>query len=152
VVGDTVISSGVEIGIVAVRVSRQGNQWTTQDTWLNPDVYFQLSNGTIVGDALFGLSSVGSGTYVIVDTKTGKPLWSGEPRAAGNAAIQKAGNTLFILENDGELIVADATKTSALTPIKRYKVSDTPTWAAPAISGNRIFVKDESTVTLWTVD
>jgi outer membrane protein assembly factor BamB len=152
VVGDTVISSGAEVGIVAVKVSRQGNQWSAQDAWLNSDSYFQLSNGAIVRDALFGLSSVGSGTYVIVDVKTGKPLWTGEPRAAANAAIQKAGDLLLILENDGELIVADATKTAALTPLRRYKVADTPTWAAPSISGNRIFVKDESSVALWTVN
>lgn len=152
VMGDTVISSGTEVGIVAVKLSKQGNQWTAQDAWLNSDAYFQLSNGAIVRDALFGLSSTGSGTYVIVDVKTGKLLWTGEPRAAANAAIQKAGDLLLILENDGELVVADGTKTSGLTPIRRYKVADTATWAAPAISGNRIFVKDESSVTLWTLD
>jgi outer membrane protein assembly factor BamB len=150
--GDTVISSGTEVGIVAVKITKQGNQWTAQDTWLNTDAYFQLSNGAIVRDALFGLSSVGSGTYVIVDLKSGKVLWSGEPRAANNAAMLTAGDLVLILENDGELIVADGTKTSGLTPIKRYKVSDTPTWGAPAVSGNRILVKDESTVTLWTVE
>ena len=152
VVGDTVISSAVEVGIAAVKPTKQGDQWTATDAWLNSDVYFQLSNGAIVGDALFGLSSVGSGTYVIVDVKTGKLLWSGEPRAATNAAIQKAGTLLLILENDGELLVVDGTKTASMTPLRRYKVADTPTWAAPSISGNRIFVKDETSVTLWTVD
>jgi outer membrane protein assembly factor BamB len=152
VMGDTVISSGVEVGVVAVKISKQGNQWTAQDAWLNDQAYFQLSNAVIVRDALFGLSSVGSGTYVILDVKTGKPLWTGEPRAANNAAIEKAGNLLLVLENDGELLVADGANTSSFTPMQRYKVSDTPTWSAPAVSGNRLFVKDEASLALWTLD
>lgn len=150
--GQTVITSGVEVGVVALRISKQGAQWSTEDAWLNDSSLAQLSNGAIVRDALFGLAAAGSGTYVILDLKTGKPLWTGEPRAAANVAIQKAGDLLLILENDGDLIVADGSKTSALTPIHRYKVADTATWAAPAISGNRIFVKDETSVTLWTLD
>jgi hypothetical protein len=30
-------------------------------------------------------------------------------------------------------------------------VADTETWTQPAISGNRLFVKDVSTLTLWTI-
>ena len=152
VAGDTIISSGVEVGVVAVKLSRRGNQWTAEDAWLNDSTYFQLSNGTIVRDALFGLSSVGSGTYVILDTKTGKPLWTGQPRSAANAAIQKAGDLLLVLEDDGELLVVNGADTSGFSPTRRYKVADTPTWAAPAISGNRVFVKDATSVTLWTLD
>jgi hypothetical protein len=35
--------------------------------------------------------------------------------------------------------------------LKRYKVADAATWAAPAISGKRIFVKDVSSVALFTL-
>jgi hypothetical protein len=34
--------------------------------------------------------------------------------------------------------------------VKRYKVADTESWTQPTISGNRIFVKDVSTLALWT--
>jgi outer membrane protein assembly factor BamB len=152
VIGDTVYSSGVEVGIVAVKVSKQGNQWTAEDAWVNQDAYFQLSNAAIVGSALFGLSSVGSGTYVIVDLKSGKLLFNGQPRAANNAAIEKAGNLLLVLENDGDLMFVDGTSTSGFAPVKQYKVSDKPTWSAPAVSGNRLFVKDETSVALFTLD
>ena len=103
-------------------------------------------------DVLFGLGNQGSGTYVIIDAKTGKLVWKGEPRAAANAAFVRAGNYLLVLEADGELLIADATNKTAFTPIKRYKVADADTWPAPALSGNRIFVKDVSSLTLWTFD
>jgi hypothetical protein len=36
--------------------------------------------------------------------------------------------------------------------IAHYKVADTPTWAIPILSGNRIYVKDQDSLTLWTVE
>ena len=36
-------------------------------------------------------------------------------------------------------------------PLKRYKVAATETWAQPTISGSRVFVKDVSSLTLWTM-
>jgi len=150
--GDLIICSAAAQGIFAIKVTKQGETWTAEDAWKNDDAFLQLSNAAVVGGALFGLSSVGSGTYVVLDTKTGKMIFNGQPRAAGNAAFQKAGNTLIVLENDGELLVVDGTSTSGFDPIKKYKVSDKETWSAPALSGNRVFVKDESTLTLWTVN
>jgi hypothetical protein len=78
-------------------------------------------------------------------------LWLSEPRQAGNAAIAKAGNLLFVLEDDGELVVARISRT-AFEPLRRYKVADAETWAPPVILGDRIFVKDVSTLSLWTLD
>jgi hypothetical protein len=57
-----------------------------------------------------------------------------------------------VLEADGEILIADGANRSAFTPLKRYKVSEAATWAAPAISGNRLFIKDVSMLSLWTVD
>jgi hypothetical protein len=54
-----------------------------------------------------------------------------------------------VLKDDAELIVAKAS-TIAFDPVKRYTVADSATWAQPTISGNRMFVKDTSSLTLWT--
>ncbi len=90
------------------------------------------------------------GQFFALDAVTGKTLWSTQGREADNTAIVKAGGLLFLL-NDAELIVARASRDS-FEPIRRYTVADSATWAQPAISGNRLFVKDDSTLTLWTVD
>jgi hypothetical protein len=54
------------------------------------------------------------------------------------------------LEDDGELVVGRVSG-AQFQELKRYTVADAATWAAPAISGNRIVVKDTNTVALWTV-
>jgi hypothetical protein len=64
-------------------------------------------------------------------------------------AFAKAGDVLFVLKDDAELIVARASR-SGFEPLKKYVVADSATWAQPVISGRRLFVKDVSTLTLWT--
>ena len=41
---------------------------------------------------------------------------------------------------------------SEIVQEKRYTVAKSATWAQPTVSGNRIFVKDVSSLTLWTLD
>jgi hypothetical protein len=82
--------------------------------------------------------------------QTGKTLWTSEPRQATNAAILRAGSDLlFALKDDAELIVARPSA-SGLDPVKRYTVADSATWALPTVVGNRIYVKDTNSLTLWT--
>jgi hypothetical protein len=71
-------------------------------------------------------------------------------RAKPRTALVKAGQLLFLLNDDAELIVAKANR-KALEPIARYTVADSATWAQPAISGDRIFIKDVDSLTLWTI-
>jgi outer membrane protein assembly factor BamB len=136
---------------VAVTVAKNGSQWTVAPAWENAETGFRLSNAVLVGDTLFGLGARNMGQYFAVEARSGKTLWISDPRQAGNAAIQKAGDVLFSLEDDGELVVSRTSKTM-FDVLKRYRVAETDTWTQPAISGNRLFVKDVSTGALWTVN
>jgi outer membrane protein assembly factor BamB len=147
--GQTVIVSGLEKGVTAFTVTKRDGRWATENVWDNQDVALYMANGVIFHDMLIGMSHKNSGQFFALDAKTGKTLWRSEPRQATNAAITRAGELVFLLKDDGELIVARPT-TSALAPVKRYTVADSATWSAPTIAGNRIFVKDTSNLTLWT--
>jgi outer membrane protein assembly factor BamB len=149
--GGTVIVSGSGSPLVAFTIGRTGTQWNTETTWENTDLRVSYSDLVIAGDALIGLSQRNSGQYVGVDLTSGKTLWTSEPRQGAKSALQRAGNLIFILEADGELVVALESRT-AFDVVKRYQVADQETWSQPAISGNRIFVKDVSTLALWTLD
>lgn len=150
VVGQSIIVSGPG-PTLAFAVVQRDNQWTTENLWENADLPMRMSNPVVVGDVLFGLANRNMGQYFALDVTTGKTLWTTEGRQAGNAAILRTGNTLFSLEDDGELVVVRGSAT-AFEPLKRYKVADSDTWTQPLISGNRIYVKDVSSLTLWTVN
>jgi outer membrane protein assembly factor BamB len=146
---DTIIVSAGRDGLMALKPTRRDGTWRTDVVWEATDVSLFLSNPVVVHDTLFGLSQRASGQFFALDARTGKVLWLGEPRAATNSAIVMAGDLLLLLNDDGELIVARSNRTG-FEPLKRYKVADSATWAQPAISGNRFFVKDASSLALWT--
>jgi outer membrane protein assembly factor BamB len=118
--------------------------------WQNTDTPMRFANPILVGDTLYGMSSRNSGQYFAVDAKSGKTLWLSEGRQGGNVALASAGPLLLGLEDDGELVVARASQ-SAFEPVKRYKLTDSATWTQAAYSGNRILVKDVTTLTMWTL-
>ena len=154
--GDIVLAWGSSntAPMIAVRVARQNNKWMVQSAWENADVPGRMSNAVLDGDVLYGLTSRNMGQYFALDVKTGKTLWTSEGRQAAQVALARVGNTLIGLEGDGELLVFRASRTG-FEPIKRYRVAPEETfstWAQPALSGNRIFVKDASTLALWTLN
>lgn len=151
VYGQTVIVSGNGDPTTAFSVGRQGNRWVVDTVWQNADVPMRMSNPVVVGDTLYGLSTRNSGQYFAVDARSGKTLWTSDGRQAGNAAIATAAPLLMSLEDDGELVVARASQ-SAFEEVKRYKLADTATWTQASYSGNRIFVKDVTNLTMWTVN
>jgi hypothetical protein len=110
-----------------------------------------MSNPVLVGDTLYGLSHRANGQYFALDARTGKVLWLGQPRQATNTAVVKAGDLLFLLNDDAQLLVARSNP-AGLKPMRTYTVADNATWAQPTISGDRLFVKDVSTLALWVLN
>jgi hypothetical protein len=151
VLGNTVIIAGYQEPTAAFRMIRKGDRWTTENAWQNEGVSLYMSNGVLVGDTLFGLSHRNRGQYFLLDVKSGKTVWTGMPRAAENASIVRAGNVVFSLEDDAELLVGRISGT-AFQELKRYTVATSATWAQPVISGNRVFVKDVSSLAMWVLN
>jgi outer membrane protein assembly factor BamB len=149
--GDTVIQAGRENGITGFRVIRGAGGWTTEDIWHTDEVSLHMTNGVEINGMLFGLSHLNSGQYFGLDLDSGEVLWLSEGRQAQNAAILRAGDTIFSLEDDAEMLVLNASRTG-LDPIRRYEVASSATWTQPAISGNAFYVKDVNTLALWTLD
>lgn len=69
----------------------------------------------------------------------------------GYAQIVDAGSVLLALTPASELVAFQPSE-KAYTEVARIKVSSTPTYAYPVVSGKRIFVKDKDDVTLFTVE
>ena len=144
---NTVIEAGRGNGITAFNVVQQGNAWTTENLWHTDEVSLHMANGVAIDGVLYGLSHLNSGQYFGLDLDTGRVLWTSDPRQAENAAIVWAGDTIFSLEEDAELVVFRASR-AGFEVLQRYEVATSATWAQPAISGNRVFVKDVSTLAL----
>ena len=69
----------------------------------------------------------------------------------GYGSIVDAGSVLLALTPSSELIAFEPGE-KAYTELARIKVADSQTHAYPILSGNRIFIKDKDSVTLWTIE
>ena len=148
--GQTIIVSGNGGPTVAFTAAKTGATWTTTNVWENPDIPLRLTNPVLAGDTLYGITNRNSGQYFAVDAKTGKTLWISPGRQAGYGAMARSGNYLFSLEDDADLVVLRNTPT-AFEVVKKYKLAEEATWAEAVFSGNRIFIKDLTHLTLWTL-
>ena len=146
-----VIETGRANGVTRFRIVREGNAWTTEDVWHTDEVGLHMTNGVVVDGVLYGLSHLNSGQYFGLDLDTGEVLWTSAPRQAENAAILNAGATIVSLQNDAELVVLPSSR-SGFEPVQRYEVAESSTWTQPTLAGNRVYVKDIETLTLWTVE
>ena len=147
---DLVIYSGLEHPLTAIRPVRKGDTWVTEKVWENPGASLYMNSPVLVGTTLYGMTNRNRGQFFAVDLATGKTLWTTRGREAENAAIVTSGALLFVLKTDAELVIARP-NTASFDVLRRYTVADSPTWAHPVVDGNRVFVKDAGSLTLWTV-
>jgi len=148
--GQTVIFTGPRRGIAAVKIEKQGDKFTVKELWSNAKAATQFNTPVLKDNLLFGLSK--GGKLFCLDAGTGKTAWTDTVRhGRGFGAVVDVGSAILALPSTSELI---AFKPSAkeYAELARIKVAETPTYAHPVIAGNRIFVKDKETVTMWTLE
>lgn len=148
--GGIIIVSGLGMPITGFKVMHKSGQWTSEDLWVNNDASMDMSTGVVSDNTLYGFSPRNSGQYFAIDANTGQTLWLSEPRQAENAALVRAGNTWFALDTQAELKVVRANP-KQFEIVTRYAVADSATWAQPVLAGERILVKDLSTISLWSL-
>ncbi len=144
------IYSGTGQPAVAVRISREGGDWTTKQAWSSSRVPMYMSTPVLSGELLFGLTQRNKGALFCLNARTGELLWQGPPRQGDNASLILSGELLLAVTTEAELTVAK-TSGAALTIVKTYETAESSVWAHPALSGPFILIKDKSRLTRWSV-
>jgi outer membrane protein assembly factor BamB len=147
--GQTVIYTGAGRGAKVVKIEKQADGFVAKELWSNPDLAPQFNTPVLKNGLLFGLSN--RGNLFCLNAQTGQTAWTDTNSHGGFGAILDAGSCLLVLpEKSGLIIFKPDGKEYA--QIAQYKVADTPIYAHPIISGNRVFVKDQDSVTMWIVE
>ena len=148
--GQTVIYAAKGRGIKAVKIEKQGSGFTANERWSNSELGVQFNTPVLRNGLLFGLSD--RGNLFCINARTGQTAWTDATQRdrGGFGPIVSAGSCLLALPSNGELMVFKPDG-KRYDEIARYKVSETPTYAHPVISGNRVFIKDQETVTMFRI-
>ncbi len=145
--GKRLVFSGLDSDTFAVEPELGEEGFEPKEVW-RTETTFYMSNPVVAGDRLLGFSNQRKGQVVALDAKTGRSLWESEGRLGDNGAVVLWGEWLLVLTSEGELIVLDSGAES-FSPVRRYTVADTPTWAHPVPTPAGVLVKEESSLALW---
>jgi outer membrane protein assembly factor BamB len=148
--GQTVYLSGA--GTVAIKVEKKDDGFKAEQLWKKSDAAGIYDTPVLKDGMLFGFTGGNrqSGNFFCLDAKTGDKLWADDTKRGDCGEILDAGSVLVGLSSNGDL-VAFKPSNKAYEEVAKYKVGNSP-WAYPILAGNRIFVKDKDSVTLWTIE
>jgi outer membrane protein assembly factor BamB len=141
--------TGLNNGFNAVEIKKQGDSFIVNKLWTNPDFSTSYNTPVLKDGFLYGLSN--KSRLFCVNASNGQTAWSDETPHQNFGSIIDAGSVLVALSSISNLVVfkPDGKSYSQLALIK---VSDNPIYAHPILSGNRIFIKDNESLILYTAD
>ena len=154
--GQILITAGR--GTKCYKIEKEGDAFTAKELWSNAESSVGFNTPVVKSGLIYGIAER-SGLFCL-NAQTGQAAWSapisqsgggGGGRGPATASIVDAGSVLLAMTPSSELIVFEPSD-KAYTEAAKIKVASTPTHTHPVASGNRVFIKDQDSVTLWTVN
>lgn len=150
-VGDLMIASSVTLGSIAVKLTNKEGKPAVEQAWKNPALSCYFSTPVPVGENHVYMVT-GSFAAVMrgqpqadlccVEAATGKLLWKQDKVGKYHAALLRLGDNKLLLHSDsGELRLIDP-DANVYRELARATICG-PTWAHPALSDGRLYVRDE---------
>ncbi len=147
--GQNIYYTGQGNGIKAIRIDRQGDAFSAKELWSNSEVGTKWNTPILKNGYLYGFSD--TRRIFCVNATNGQTAWIDPATNSDFSTIVDCGTVLIGLASTGNLIVFNPDSRD-YSEVKKYKVSDTPVYAFPVVTGNRIFVKDAESLTLYTIN
>jgi outer membrane protein assembly factor BamB len=142
---DLLIFAGRKERPRAIRLEKGPAGVTPREVWRGDGPTLYMTSPVLAGDWLFGLSDRNQAQFFCLDARTGKTLWESGGRLECGAAVVNAGSAWLALTTSGELFVVRPGAT-AYELTAKYRVADSHTWAHPVFLGDRILVRDQTTL------
>jgi outer membrane protein assembly factor BamB len=138
VFGDSVIVNSHSIGLVSVRITKEGNDLKASPGWENKEMKINVSTPVLVDHFLY---SQGAGkNFVCVDAADGKLMWSKDGFGEKYDAVIALGKTLLVQTDRGELVML-AANSGNCTELGRAQVCG-KTWSHPAYADGNLYVRE----------
>ena len=156
--------------LVGDKLHVQGTELASEKLWSNADNSVQFNTPVRREALIFGIST--ANRLFCINAENGQTVWmaplgasSGSQASQGRGgrrggrrgggsggygSIVDAGSVLLALIPSGELTVFEPG--GQFKQLARYKVAASGAYAYPVASRNRLYIKDQDSVTLWTIE
>ena len=142
-----IFHTGLNNGVNAIEIKKQGDAFTVNKLWTNPDFSTSYSTPIIKDGFLYGLSN--QGRLFCINAGNGQTAWTDQTAHQNFGSVIDAGSVIVALSSNSNMVVCKP-DSKAYSQIAMLKVSDNTIYAHPILSGNRIFIKDNESLTLYT--
>lgn len=135
-------------GAVVLRPGYREGAAFVEPVWSDPVLSNDVSSSVAVEGFVYGFDIHDAqsdhrggtkGEFKCVELSTGRERWS--TGAVGNASVLTDGKHLLLLEEDGSLVLAEATPEEYRELARASVFEGVTTWGTPAIHGDRILVR-----------
>jgi outer membrane protein assembly factor BamB len=150
VIGDRVVCGGNQRPTFVLQVKKNGAGWSAEKLWETRDVTLSTSSPLLYGTHLVAVNEKRRGQITCMDLATGKVTWTCDGNKGENVTLYDLGSFVLAATFNGEMIVYRKVGETLVEKAK-YALTDSATWASPALAGNRILARGEQTLTLWEV-
>ena len=149
-------STGYQTGSGFVELSKAGDGIQAKELYFLDAKTFQNHHGgfVLVGNQVYGGHGHRKGFPICVELTTGKVIWGGDIRNAGegSAAVAYADGNLYFRYENGVVVLIRATPegyqekgTLTIPEVKN------PSWSHPVIAGGRLYLREQDNLYAYDV-
>ena len=147
--GTIVYNSGQGTGTKCLSIENKGDLYTATEVWNNASVGAKWNTPVLKDGYLYGFTD--TRRIYCIKAADGTTAWIDQATNSDFATLVDCGGVLIGLPSTGNLIIFKP-EPAAYSEVTRYKVSETPVYAYPVISGNAIYIKDAESLILYNIN
>jgi len=142
----TIYFTGQGLGMKAVKVEKQGDQYTAKELWSNATTGAKWNTPILKDGFLYGFTDTRK--VYCINASDGQTAWMDNATNSDFATLVDCGNILLGLPSTANLLVIKADPKS-YSEVARYKVSETAIYAFPIVAGSNIYIKDAESLMMY---
>lgn len=133
-----------------VRVGKNADGWTVKRVWQHREAVLEMSSPVVHDGLVYGFSVLKTGQFFCLDPVSGDMKWVGTPRMGENAQLLSLPENILTLTNEGSCRILRASG-EEFGLVRTYQVAEDHTWAAPALVGDMLLIKERKHLSVWGV-
>ena len=142
-IGDTVIVSSHMVGVIGVKISKDGENFKAEKIWTNKEAAINFASPVAAGDYIYGVGTASK--LVCLDAAKGEIAWDKPGYLLADAGHAHAsmlvfGKNILMLSDLGDLVLF-AADPKEFKEISKVKVCG-PTWCNPPYADGKIYIRD----------
>jgi outer membrane protein assembly factor BamB len=140
-------SSDYGTGGALLGLTAQNGEVKEQEIYFTREMQNHHGGVVLVNGYLFGFNNL---ILTCLDFATGKMMW--RDRSVGKGSLTYADGNLYLLSEDNVVGLAEASP-AGYREAGRFQIADQgwPSWAHPVVSGGRLYIRNQGTLTAYDV-